>query len=569
MWLIAISHMKIINISAQTPTKERADSDPIYVFLQFFVTPDTLRNDEIRSCLKRNVGNPYITHIYLLNERLFTPEEMDLPTASGNKITQSITGRRLTYECVFRLVRQEGLKGYIIIINADIFFDVSLNNLHTTLLSEQRQFLTQLRHEANLQDLTKSPIFGPRFESQDAWIYHTSQAIPPHAERVFDFELGKPGCDNKFIYLLNLLGYTPINDPCFVKIYHLHQKMTREYTIKDTVQAPWGIVTPFGYGLTALPISLDINLQRDSQVTHGFRDMMFNDNDLIYGYIRTRLTKGQNFIIPRVSGIENNIAVFGRLARSNGGFAPDVSGYVRSVIPIMKRNAGIKMTSIDSLLRYSDMYLNAFDDCEIYGGWEPWGHYIHHIQQSYDILQQMYPHPTKRAFWSFAFDIFHYIYTRPWTHALRGKTILVISPFVESLKEQITRLRLIYDGVDLFPECQFKFIRPPQTHAEEPSMEFDQELSQFMAQLNNVGHYDVALVSAGGYGNPICSQIYRQGKSAIYVGGVLQMYFGILGQRWVTERPDVVKLFKNQYWIRPKDSEKPRGFKSIEGGCYW
>jgi hypothetical protein len=297
--------------------------------------------------------------------------------------------------------------------------------------------------------------------------------------------------------------------------------------------------------------------------------MMFDDNTMICNYVKSHLLKNKNFIIPRVSGIENNVAVFARLARSNGGFSPNVSDYVRSVIPIMKRNAGIKMTSIESLIRYSDMYLSAFDDCEIYGGWEAWGHYIHHIQQSYDLLQQMYPYPNKKAFWSFALDIFHYIYGSPWTHALRGKTILVISPFIQSLELQITRRHLVYDGVDLFPECQFKFIKPPQTHAEEPSMEFDQELAQFFNQLDHVGDYDVALVSAGGYGNPICSHIYRHGRSAIYVGGVLQMYFGILGQRWVTERPDVVKLFMNQYWVRPKDTEKPRGFQSIEGGCYW
>ena len=79
----------------------------------------------------------------------------------------------------------------------------------------------------------------------------------------------------------------------------------------------------------------------------------------------------------------------------------------------------------------------------------------------------------------------------------------------------------------------------------------------------------MALLSCGGYANPIGSYIYEKGKSAIYVGGVLQMYFGILGSRWEKERPDILKLFKNEHWTRPKASEKPKQCAKIEGGCYW
>lgn len=61
------------------------------------------------------------------------------------------------------------------------------------------------------------------------------------------------------------------------------------------------------------------------------------------------------------------------------------------------------------------------------------------------------------------------------------------------------------------------------------------------------------------------------GKSAIYVGGVLQMYFGILGNRWIKDRPGIIKLYveNNPYWSRPKDSERPTGYQNIEKSCYW
>ena len=59
------------------------------------------------------------------------------------------------------------------------------------------------------------------------------------------------------------------------------------------------------------------------------------------------------------------------------------------------------------------------------------------------------------------------------------------------------------------------------------------------------------------------------GKSAIYVGGVLQMYFGVYGSRWERERPLMMKLFKNEHWVRPTSDERPQGFENVEGSCYW
>ena len=59
------------------------------------------------------------------------------------------------------------------------------------------------------------------------------------------------------------------------------------------------------------------------------------------------------------------------------------------------------------------------------------------------------------------------------------------------------------------------------------------------------------------------------GKSSIYVGGVLQMYFGVYGNRWLKERSDVLRLFMNKHWTRPKEEEQPDGFKKVEGSCYW
>jgi hypothetical protein len=53
------------------------------------------------------------------------------------------------------------------------------------------------------------------------------------------------------------------------------------------------------------------------------------------------------------------------------------------------------------------------------------------------------------------------------------------------------------------------------------------------------------------------------------VGGVLQMYFGIYGMRWMRERKDIMNLYLNEYWSRPKEDERPEGYKNVEKSAYW
>jgi hypothetical protein len=235
----------------------------------------------------------------------------------------------------------------------------------------------------------------------------------------------------------------------------------------------------------------------------------------------------------------------------------------------MKNNAGLKLSNINSIIKFSNMYLRSFENCEIYGGWESWDEKINHISQSYQFIVNNFP--TKKVFGSYTFDIFHNIYNQPFTTAFKGRRILIVSQFEDSIRSKLEIRDKLYDGVDLFPECSFVFIKPPFTNGANSSEEFDIELERFYIKLNKLkGSYDIALLSCGGYANPIANYIYENhNASSIYIGGVLQMYFGIYGVRWMKERPDILKIYLNEYWSRPSQSEKPKDFLSIEKGCYW
>jgi hypothetical protein len=55
----------------------------------------------------------------------------------------------------------------------------------------------------------------------------------------------------------------------------------------------------------------------------------------------------------------------------------------------------------------------------------------------------------------------------------------------------------------------------------------------------------------------------------MYIGGTLQMFFGIYGNRWLLERSDVLRLYINNHWVRPLISERPIGHEKVENSCYW
>ena len=560
--------MKIIDFSKPATVIQYASNPDteIHVVLQFFLHPHSVRRAELKLCMELLCKNPEITKIHLLNESIYSEEDIGV---QSEKIVQTNLGKRLKFKDVFVYLRENQIKGYHVIINSDICFDETIANLRVTDIHKEKKMFAQLRFEYNPRDIQQSSIFGPRFDSQDTWIFHSNFAIPQKCEKMFNFQFGVPGCDNKLIYLMKVLGYEVINDPAFIKTYHIHGSRERNYSAKDRLLEPWGVVVPARVPLDQIMPSLGINLSEVAKLTKNFQEMKFEDNAILREYVADCLAKNKTFVVPRIAGKENNYAVFGRFIKESGGQVDaNLMSYFQKTLYSMKNDAGIKITSVESILQYSNVYLNAFEKCELYSGWEPHGGVYRGIELSHQYIQNKYP--EKRIFWAFALDIFHYIYSEPWTQSLRGKRILVISPFEDSIREKLPIREKLYDGVDLFPDCSFTFLKPPQTQGEEPSEEFAIEYAKFVTKIKeHRDDYDVALVSCGGYGNLVCSAIYENGKSAIYVGGVLQMYFGVLGARWLRERPDIVRMFLNEHWSRPKDAEKPKNFMNVEGSCYW
>ena len=54
------------------------------------------------------------------------------------------------------------------------------------------------------------------------------------------------------------------------------------------------------------------------------------------------------------------------------------------------------------------------------------------------------------------------------------------------IKHSLTNIRKNIYGVDLFPECKFVFIKPPQTQGTNPSKVFHEELDDFNKKIEEM-----------------------------------------------------------------------------------
>lgn len=576
--------LKIIEKSPYVSVKETKSLDPINLFTQFYIPENLQRLYELQTTLKYNVNNAHINKIYLFNERIYRDTELGI---NSNKIRQINIGKRLKFSDFFNYTQNNNIKGFNILINADIFFDETLYNLNKSDIDISKKMFALLRYEyRDEQDLSTCCLFGsteyfqrtnkkencPIIEghpaSNDTWIIHSNNRLTDKEIKLFNFELGMQGCDNKIIYLFKILGYEIYNDVDFIRTYHNQKQHTtqRNYSNKNTILPPWGIYFPSCVDLKKVNLKiLDVDLKAYINDTNELSFHNFTqDNIELYKYITDKFSNNENFVIPRIAGIENVLAYLG-VGLNNKDIKWDYLKY-QTGLKMVKTSAGIKLTNDTSIIKYSKCYCSAFEYSDLITSWEINGSVRKAIHKSHDFIRHTF---QKRELGGYVYDIFHHI-NNPWTHALRGKRILIISPFVESIKEKIPVLNEIY-GKDLFPGCSFILLKPPQTQGDEPSQEFDIEFNSFCGQINMIkDEFDVALCSCGGYGNPICAFIYKHlNKSAIYVGGVLQMYFGIYGNRWLKERKDIMQLYLNKHWSRPKLSEKPKSADKIEDNCYW
>ena len=142
------------------------------------------------------------------------------------------------------------------------------------------------------------------------------------------------------------------------------------------------------------------------------------------------------------------------------------------------------------------------------------------------------------------FTLFHCF-----SDGLEGKRVLVVSPFGRSIVANYPNRRGFFPGYR-YPEFELSVVNTPITYAGLPDEFYlDDDWFQTADRLKNEvtnAEFDVALLACGTYAMPLGLHIRdKLRKKAIYVGGVLQLYFGIMG-RW----------YQNEFFTKQMSVEK-------------
>lgn len=231
--------------------------------------------------------------------------------------------------------------------------------------------------------------------------------------------------------------------------------------------------------------------------------------------------------------------------------------YPKPMLRTMSNNTGFFPASDDALDAFAREYLPAIAQVNVMGVWFNIGEDL--------VVQEFCPDAELIPLAS----IEPYYHDAPWSLGLRGRKVLVIHPFAESITEQYENNReCLFDNPDVLPPFDLCLIKAVQSGAGEvPAFDTWFNALDSMKAAMDATAYDVCIVGAGAYGLPLAAHAKKSGKLAIHMGGATQILFGIKGRRW--DDHDVIsKLYKDS-WVRPKPCEMPRNAMAVEDGCYW
>jgi len=216
-------------------------------------------------------------------------------------------------------------------------------------------------------------------------------------------------------------------------------------------------------------------------------------------------------------------------------------------------NAGFFPITDYMLSRFASEMIEITKDIDILG--------VNHLDEEFEAVEKYCP-----AIKIVEIASIGGISEQPWTRYLKGKKVLVVHPFAQTIKSQYEKRKLLFKNEDVLPDFDLKIIKAVQSIADEkedlPFKTWFEALNYMKDQIK-LTDFDVAIIGAGAYGIFLAHYCKILGKKAVHMGGATQILFGIKGKRW-----DDTGIY-NKYWVRASENEIPKGCKKVEGGCYW
>lgn len=233
----------------------------------------------------------------------------------------------------------------------------------------------------------------------------------------------------------------------------------------------------------------------------------------------------------------------------------------QKVIDAFHHNAGFFSKTQENIKKYAELHIeNIIPEIDFLGSW------INNECDFKNIFLELKGHTTLQ----FLDPIFA---QNPWSYSLKGKNVLVIHPFANSIEKQYNENRkFLFKNPLVLPEFNLKTLKAVQSIAGNIPQKYKNKtwfdaLNDMYEEALSI-NFDIAIIGCGAYGMALAGLLKKAGKQAIHLGGKTQLLFGIIGQRW-KDRPAFANKYFNNYWVHPSLEENIENSNNVENGCYW
>lgn len=222
----------------------------------------------------------------------------------------------------------------------------------------------------------------------------------------------------------------------------------------------------------------------------------------------------------------------------------------------------------NTMVRFSERYLKDIPLIDLLGSFQYYEKFM----------------PLKKDFQNVHLEtLYPFFVERPWTMALKGKKILVVHPFEETIQTQYKIREQLFENHNILPEFELITLKAIQSAAgiRPPYKDWFEALKYMEDEISKID-FDICILGCGAYGLPLAAHVKKMGKKAFHIGGGLQLLFGIKGKRWdnpnygVNEFKEYEGLMSNsyaslynEYWVKPLKEDTPKEAIKIDGATYW
>lgn len=269
--------------------------------------------------------------------------------------------------------------------------------------------------------------------------------------------------------------------------------------------------------------------------------------------LKSLIDSGKPFVAARYGGTETKTMADVMYTMAGGKFG----GLTQKTADRIKRYSGFFPADKELLKKFTEVYLDCGPHLNMLGVW------------NIELMSYLADKSAVNAVLSELRMFEPYYFDDPWSASLRGKKVLVVHPFANTIESQYKKRELLFENKDILPEFELSCVKAVQTIADEKDDRFKDwfDALNYMYRECMKRDFDIALIGCGAYGMPLAVRLKQAGKQAVHIGGSLQLLFGIKGARW--DNHEIISGLYNDNWVRPSDQDKVKKGNTVEGNCYW